>query len=184
MAIDALDQLPMPLRYVTAAPWEVRLMTAGDRASFLLAWHDYCAAEGIRSADTEPSSLFQRLLDPGTGQGCLVVAANNGAPIVAFVTFCLHHHTFSSRQICYVEDLYVAPPARRQGMGKALMIALEQTGRRLGWGRLYWHTDTTNTAAQALYDSMATRQTVVTYELSLDAIDEGMARPVVIAKAG
>lgn len=49
--------------------------------------------------------------------------------------------------VCYLEDLFVDPQVRRQGIARRLMQALQTEGKRKGWSRIYWNTRTGNPAA-------------------------------------
>jgi ribosomal protein S18 acetylase RimI-like enzyme len=63
-------------------------------------------------------------------------------------------------QVCYatpsaeVTELYVAPFARRHGVGKALMMQAMQMAREAGAHEIKVATGTDNAAAQALYRSL------------------------------
>jgi GNAT superfamily N-acetyltransferase len=58
----------------------------------------------------------------------------------------------SMARIFVFNDLYVAPEARRNGAGQALLEAAAEYGRRTGAVRLALSTELTNRAAQALYE--------------------------------
>ncbi len=65
-----------------------------------------------------------------------------------------------------MNDLYVDPASRRQGVGRALIEASAAVTRERGAERLEWMTATTNETAQRLYDSTgAERSEWVEYEL-------------------
>lgn len=51
-----------------------------------------------------------------------------------------------------LNDLFVHPDARRQGVGAALLSAAARHGRAVGAVRLTLSTEVTNTTAQALYE--------------------------------
>ena len=68
---------------------------------------------------------------------------------------------------CYLEDLFVDPAARGQGIGRALITDLIEFARNRGWKRLYWNTDASNSAARALYDQFAQDDGHVRYRLKL-----------------
>ncbi|WP_447555128.1 N-acetyltransferase family protein [Vreelandella sp. EE22] len=53
-----------------------------------------------------------------------------------------------------LNDLYVAPRARHQGAGRALMDAAEKLAREHGVARLILMTQVTNEQAQGLYESL------------------------------
>ena len=62
--------------------------------------------------------------------------------------------TLAMRPIWYLEDLFVIPAARRQGIARALMLHAEQFARETAAERLTLSTAHDNHAAQALYRSL------------------------------
>jgi len=67
-----------------------------------------------------------------------------------------------------MNDLYVDPETRGQGVGRALIEASAAVGRERGAKRLEWMTAPDNETAQRLYDSTgAERSEWVEYELGL-----------------
>lgn len=62
--------------------------------------------------------------------------------------------TLAMRPIWYLEDLFVIPSARRQGVARALMLDAESFARETGAERLTLSTANDNHAAQALYLSL------------------------------
>jgi ribosomal protein S18 acetylase RimI-like enzyme len=80
----------------------------------------------------------------------------------------LHHpSTWVLTGDCYLEDLFVAPKARGQGLGRALIDDLITLARARGWSRLYWHTRVDNTKARALYDQYVATDGHIRYRLPL-----------------
>jgi ribosomal protein S18 acetylase RimI-like enzyme len=66
----------------------------------------------------------------------------------------------SAARIFVLNDLYVQPEARRQGVGSLLLAAAAQFGSAAGAVRLTLSTEIANEAAQALYERAGwTRQT-------------------------
>jgi ribosomal protein S18 acetylase RimI-like enzyme len=55
---------------------------------------------------------------------------------------------------CYLEELYVVPDRRGQGLGQALMEAAMETARAEGAGYMDLGTAETDTAARALYEKL------------------------------
>lgn len=55
---------------------------------------------------------------------------------------------------CYLEELYVVPDRRGQGIGEALMSAAIETARAEGAAHIDLGTAETDTAARALYEKM------------------------------
>jgi ribosomal protein S18 acetylase RimI-like enzyme len=52
-------------------------------------------------------------------------------------------------------------------VGHALITFLWRRAEAEGWGRLYWHTEVTNTAARRLYDRFRPADGYVRYTLTL-----------------
>ena len=96
----------------------------------------------------------------------LVAAHEGDKDLVGFAHFVLRPHTFSSRSVCYLEDLWVDPARRCTGIGRRLIEALIQRGREHGWRRIYWHTEADNDARR-LYDRVATLTEYVRYDVDL-----------------
>lgn len=75
----------------------------------------------------------------------------------AAIGFCQLYPTFCSVEaapIYTLYDLFVAPPARKTGTGRSLLMAAEATARAHGKVRMDLTTAHTNTTAQALYESL------------------------------
>jgi GNAT superfamily N-acetyltransferase len=82
-----------------------------------------------------------------------VIAELDGAP----VGFALWFHNFSTwkgRRGLYLEDLYVSPAARGQGVGKALLIHLARIAVERGCARFEWWVLDWNQPAIDFYRAM------------------------------
>ena len=77
----------------------------------------------------------------------------DGAP-VGFALWFPNFSTFSGRSGIYLEDLFVRPPFRGKGIGKALMVHLAQRCVAQGWSRLQWSVLDWNTPSIAFYESL------------------------------
>ena len=55
---------------------------------------------------------------------------------------------------CYLEELYVEPQSRGQGLGRALMEAAIDSARRAGADEIHLGTSEADVAARALYESL------------------------------
>jgi ribosomal protein S18 acetylase RimI-like enzyme len=80
-----------------------------------------------------------------------VARESEGGPIAGFVHLTPGIATLAMRPMWYLEDLFVDPSARRQGIGQALMLHAEQFARAAGAERLTLSTAVDNHTAQALY---------------------------------
>jgi GNAT superfamily N-acetyltransferase len=94
---------------------------------------------------------WSRILDPAAPVHA-VVAEAPGLGVIGIANYLTHESTGSLTPVCYLQDLFVDPSTRAQGVGKQLIDWLiEEVGRRR-WSRLYWSTRETNYRARALYD--------------------------------
>lgn len=108
---------------------------------------------------------WQRLM---AGDGIRGLGARLDGCLVGIAHYLYHTGTWAQRA-CYLEDLFVAPAARGQGVARALIDAIAQQARADGAGRLYWLTHETNATARMLYDRVARYSGFVEYEYPMDA---------------
>ena len=82
-----------------------------------------------------------------------LIAELDGTP-VAFALYFLAYSTWRGRPTLYLEDLFVRPAARRNGVGRALMGALARQAIQLGCARFVWQVLDWNTPSIRFYESL------------------------------
>jgi ribosomal protein S18 acetylase RimI-like enzyme len=102
----------------------------------------------------------------------LAVDSGGGDPGGSALGFVQLYPSFSSvaaRRIWILNDLFVVPDARKQGVGRALLDAAAEHGRSTDARRLVLSTATDNRTAQALYESYGFQreEQFLTYQLEL-----------------
>ncbi len=97
-----------------------------------LAEYEKLAHEAKASADDITRDLFGA--DP---KAFCEIAEWNGKP-VGFTLWFYTYSTFQGRHGIWLEDLYVDPAMRGNGIGKALLVNLAQRCVREGLGRFEW----------------------------------------------
>jgi GNAT superfamily N-acetyltransferase len=116
--------------------------------------------------DERNRAFFSRFLAP-SDDGMLLGAWRDDR----LLGYACLYWTFTSlvpAEIVLMNDLYVDPPARGQGIGRALIEASAAAARARGAHHLQWVTSPDNETAQCLYDSTgAEREPSVEYELGL-----------------
>ena len=80
--------------------------------------------------------------------------ADSGGDIVGFALWFLNFSTWLGKHGIYLEDLYVTPACRGQGIGTALLAELAAICARRGYGRLEWWVLDWNSPALAFYESI------------------------------
>ncbi|MBM3561694.1 MAG: GNAT family N-acetyltransferase [Alphaproteobacteria bacterium] len=110
-------------------------------------------------------NTLRRLLDPTSS--LIGRIAEVDARVVGFSVSVLHESSWTSSPLCYLEDLFVDPTIRGEGVGRALIQDLIDLGRARGWSQLYWVTRANNEAARRLYDRFVQADNFVRYRLTL-----------------
>jgi len=82
-----------------------------------------------------------------------LIARVNDQP-VGFALFFHNYSTFLMQPGIYLEDLFVLPDYRGQGIGKALLRSVGQVAVERGCGRLDWNVLDWNSPAIAFYQRM------------------------------
>ena len=134
-----------------------------DEAAWRELWAGYNAFYETVLPEAVTARTWQRMLDPASPIFGRVAVANDD--VAGFSICVLHEGTWVIAPICYLEDLFVAPKFRGQGLGRMLVADLVQHARMKGWSRLYWHTRDSN-PARRLYDEFAKADGFVRYKMN------------------
>ncbi len=144
----------------------IRRPCAADAAAWLGLWQALVATGPEPCSAEAPAEVWQRALRPDDAMA-LWLAVDAADRPVGFVLRVVFPYSWSTRPVCYLLDLYVAPELRGQGVGRRLIQHLAEEGRAAGWLKLMWMTQHDNAEAQRLYDKVATRSSLVRYDLML-----------------
>jgi ribosomal protein S18 acetylase RimI-like enzyme len=128
---------------------EIRRAGAGDAANVARLLHDF------NSEYDEPTpsvpALAERIGEL-LGDGAITVLLA-GDPPLGFALFRLRPSLWAKANDTYLEELYVVPEQRRQGIGRALLEASIEAAREGGANHFELTTGETDTEARALYES-------------------------------
>ncbi|ARZ68287.1 GNAT family N-acetyltransferase [Streptomyces sp. HU2014] len=86
--------------------------------------------------------------------------------LVGITHFFVHANT-SGPDVCYLQDLFTGPEARRKGVGEALIAAVVDWAKQRGCSRVYWMTHETNATARSLYEKVAVNKGFLRYQIEL-----------------
>jgi GNAT superfamily N-acetyltransferase len=141
---------------------EIRSLKADDRAQWSALWSGYLRFYRQHLPDEVTEGTFARLIDArGPLHGLVAVADGT---LVGFVHYLFHATSWSLRENCYLEDLYVDPAARGGGIGRALIRTVYEAADRVQAASVYWLTQEFNADARALYDTLARRTSFIRYK--------------------
>lgn len=113
--------------------------------------------------DVEYDHAWQRLAGGG---GVHALGARVDGELMGFVHYIFHRSIWTDR-VCYLQDVFVDPPMRSHGIGRALVQAVASDATRQGATRCYWTTHAHNATARALYDRVAQQIGFIRYDLPL-----------------
>ena len=99
-----------------------------------------------------PERLAERATELMAGGETIVLLAGEGPDGVAVLR--LRPSIWTSGLECYLAELYVAPPRRGEGLGRALMELAIEEARRAGADFMDLGTSEDDVAARGLYESL------------------------------
>lgn len=128
--------------------WRAESHEAESVARLLVAFRDHLGLDW--PSDNAFLAGVERLIDdPATEY--LLGAPHADAPPAGVVQLRYRFAVWRAGHDCLLEDLYVEPPARRVGLGRALLSAAIERARERDCRRIELDAAETNDAALALY---------------------------------
>ncbi len=112
------------------------------------------------TSDAEYEAAWRRLL---RDDGIHAFAAWVGNRLVGIAHYLFHTSTWT-QTVCYLQDLYVDPAFRGQGVARTLIETVATAARDRRATRLYWLTQAHNTTARVLYDKLAKHNGFIRYD--------------------
>lgn len=85
-------------------------------------------------------------------ESTIFLAIDESGAALGFVQLFPSFSSGAAARILILNDLFVAPEARRAGIGRLLLRAAADYGKAVGAVRITLSTEVTNTSAQALYE--------------------------------
>lgn len=140
-------------------------LTADDREEWMPLWRGYLEFYETVIPDAVTDRTFARIVSGDGIFGALARDADGRA--IGLVHWLFHPATWSIGPYCYLEDLFVAPDARRGGVGEALIAHVRARAVEAEASKVYWLTHHDNATARALYDRVAKNSGSRHYEISL-----------------
>ena len=144
---------------------EIRALAPADAAVWRDLYRAYAAFYAVPMTDDILGRTWGWLHDTAHPLSGLV--AVSGGRVVGFAHYWPQPRPLLGRDAGFLDDLFVDPSVRGQGVGRRLIAALADIGRAQGWPLLSWVTAQDNATARRLYDDVAQAARWVTYEKPL-----------------
>lgn len=141
----------------------IRGLRAADEPDWRRLWTAYLDFYETELPESVYRSTFDRLLseDPREFHGLLALV--DGQP-VGLAHFVFHRSCWSVSDLCYLQDLYLAPEVRGRGLGRALIEAVYAAADAAGHPEVYWQTQHFNAVGRRLYDRVGQLSDFIVYE--------------------
>ncbi|QAY73969.1 GNAT family N-acetyltransferase [Agromyces protaetiae] len=143
---------------------EIRPAGDDDFFAWLPLFDGYCRFYEHELDDQKALTVWTWLRD-ATHPLEAILAFDEEGEAIALAHFRGVPDTLNATTAVFLDDLYVVPEHRRNGVARALIETVHSRAAELGTGGVSWVTSAANEDAQALYDSLARRTEWVTYEM-------------------
>jgi GNAT superfamily N-acetyltransferase len=169
----------MSQKKLAPAPIRIRSATADDVPLILRFIRELAEYERLRHEFMATETLLREHLFSPSPVAEVLIAEAAGVP-EGFALFFRNFSTFLSKPGIYLEDLYVRPSARGQGVGQALLQHLASIAANRGCGRMEWAVLDWNEPAIGFYQSLGAQpmNAWTVYRLSGDALERLAQQPM------
>ncbi|MDH3264393.1 MAG: GNAT family N-acetyltransferase [Paracoccaceae bacterium] len=140
----------------------IRSLTAADEPEWRRLWTGYLDYYETKVTEAVYASTFARLLTDDIREPRGLMALS-GSRRVGLTHYIFHRHCWKIEDACYLQDLYTAPEARGQGVGRALIKAVYEAADAAGCPAVYWLTQEFNYKGRMLYDTVGVKSPFIRY---------------------
>ncbi|MEM8833583.1 MAG: GNAT family N-acetyltransferase [Pseudomonadota bacterium] len=138
----------------------IRPIERKDYDSWLPLWQENCLHQ---ISDDVTAETWRRLTNPK--ELVFGLGAFQDNQLIGFLHYVLHHTTGFIEPACYMQDLFVLPDHRGQGIAKQLVWELNAIAKKENYARLYWFVDNQNESALNLYKNLGIKMDFALYML-------------------
>ncbi len=144
---------------------ELRKPAESEKSAWLPLWQGYLTFYESELADEITDLTWARFHD--AAESLEIIAAYVDGKMVGFATYQMHRSTWARTHYCYLEDLFVDPAQRGNGVAGALIERVRKIAKAQACARVYWTTNEDNATARALYDKVARKSEFVQYRIAM-----------------
>ncbi len=129
-----------------------------DLADLLPIMRAYCDFYEVAPRDADLEGLARALIADPELEGVQLLARGDGGEPLGFATVFWSWQTLSAARVAVMNDLFVVPEARKQGVGRALIEECRLRAGERGAAEVVWETALDNETAQRLYRAVDARE--------------------------
>ncbi len=142
----------------------VRRPSEDDRDAWNRLYADYAEFYRVSQTQQMRDRVWRWIHDEAAETECFIAVDESGV-VVGLAHFRGFARPLSASRGCFLDDLFVTPPARGGGAAQALMSALAREAHLRDWSVVRWITAEDNYRARALYDRVAVKTAWLTYDM-------------------
>ena len=131
-----------------------RELRESDLAAWLPLWDGYLEFYKEELSAEQTELTWKRFFDADFNLHGFVVEVDG--EVAGFAHCSFTNSTWLEKPDLYLEDLFVSPSFRRNGLGEVLIENCAKFASESGARRLYWQPQRSNETAQRLYNRVAT----------------------------
>ena len=133
---------------------DIRPLSQADYKEWRKLWVSYLDFYETSLNDEVIDKTFNRFIDKNQAKQNALVAEKSSV-LVGLVHYIYHPHNWKIEDVCYLQDLFVAPENRGQQIAKILIEKVYEEADKCGTPTVYWLTQEFNAPARKLYDKIA-----------------------------
>jgi GNAT superfamily N-acetyltransferase len=133
---------------------DIRPLLPADYKQWRKLWVSYLDFYETSLNDEVIDKTFNRFIDEHHNRQNALVAEQSSS-LVGLVHYIYHPHNWKIEDVCYLQDLFVAPENRGQQIAKILIEKVYEEADKCGTPTVYWLTQEFNAPARKLYDKIA-----------------------------
>jgi len=140
---------------------EIKAIDNNDFDIWLPLWKGYQRFYEVDIPESVSLNTWARFLDPVEPMHAARAMVGDQALGLAHSIY--HRSSWTTGDYCYLQDLFVAPDARGNGIGRALIEHVYDDAKRRGASRVHWLTHESKHNGMQLYDRIAARSGFIQY---------------------
>ena len=142
----------------------IREIKLEDKEEWKVLYRGYANFYKVEMNDKILKTVWEWILDKNHDVSGLVYVQDN--KIIGIAHYRKMPSPLRGKYIGFLDDLYVDPKHRRNGIGKKLIKELNVISSRNNWNLMRWITRDDNTTAKSLYEKLSKKTNWEVYELS------------------